>query len=123
MSKISDRIKDANKEIPVEKFLQSIPKTTSNKSKREGLFIWMLKLPIRFIGAMMGIDKGTINIQGNRNTGAHRPYQSPSRLEFGQRIQPPKEFNPEDIIIQRRAERAYHAMVDGKGDHDCGHEH
>lgn len=68
---------------------------------------------------MLTSDSGS---KGHRSHGhvAHTPnsFKESYRVE-----QTPRARTHEDWVKEEIAQEAYMKMVDGKGDHDCGHEH
>lgn len=50
-------------------------------------------------------------------------HHSGNSFKESYRVETPPRRTHEQWLIDEMAHQAYHDMVDGKGDHDCGHEH
>lgn len=50
-------------------------------------------------------------------------HHSGNSFKESYRVDPPRRPTHEDMVVAHMAHDAYMDLVDGKGDHDCGHEH
>ena len=62
------------------------------------------------------------NSKGHKHHGGAHHY-SPNSFKESYRVDPPPQRTHEDWVKEQIARDAYMDLVDGKGDHDCGHEH
>ena len=93
-----------------------IPETPRMKREKLGKKV---KGVLDFFGLM---DDGSTASKGG-GINLHTSHTSSSQdFRASQRVEPQPRTH-EQWVIEQTAHKAYHKMVDGKGDHDCGHEH
>ena len=84
------------------------------------LLFWRFKV----IAGILGINEKDITSSKGREGGPIKEISYHSTDSLRDRYHhEPETFNPEKYLIKEMAHEAYYKMVDGKGDHDCGHEH
>jgi len=111
-------------ETPTEDLVKSTPKKSKGETFKEvvkEILLWRF----RFIGAILGVTEE--NIASSGKISRHGPYESgrchtPQRSE-GNSFKESYKFDPSKAYMERIQENAYFKMIDGKGDHDCDHEH
>jgi len=114
--------KNTNKEESLSEIVKKFPRNDNSKQEKKGLLYRIASFFFGGWASMFGITKETIssgvNYQNGNNGVNHTSYQRP-RPTFKEQQQ----FDPEKWIIKEMQHEAYNKMVDGKGDHDCEHDH
>ena len=115
---------EQNKKMSFEEYNNSKDKV---KEKKFGKAMKsMLLYPVKFVGAIFGVTEKSIldssRNSGHGHAGAHHHHSS-NNFKQSYRVDPPPQRSHEDWVRDEMAREAYMKMVDGKGDHDCGHEH
>lgn len=116
-----------NKEISLKEVARRCPGAFKKQEKRNVLLA-LITFPFRAIGAMMGITKDTLGTYTKNSKLEHRNIHSHSSHHSAHHtpqaaFREQHHFDPEKWVIKEMQAEAYHDLVDGKGDHDCDHEH
>lgn len=106
------------KQMSPEEFAKNMPKET--REMKSGRLWEKIK---RFFNALgIGDDYGAYNRNSSSSSStSHESSSSDFRQSY--RADTPPRRTHEDWVREQIAREAYMQMVDGKGDHDCGHEH
>ena len=116
MSSISDEVAKAIREKSVEEGFK-IPEPTE-EMKRKRKFE-----KVKRIAKLFGL------FDGGSSSGGHVSHPTPHHDSpshgggIRDRYRHDQPFDPERAYIDRMQWEAYHDLVDGKGDHDCDHDH
>lgn len=124
MSENSDKIKMQMDKMTLEDYKYEEPKEsvgTKIKSIAKDILFWRFK----FVAAILGVTED--NVSSSTKTkghhGGHHGGGSSNSNSSGSTFRDTYHFDPSKAYMERIQEQAYFKMIDGKGDHDCDHEH
>lgn len=99
------------------------PKGQKTWEKVKGFFGNLLDA-LSSLGFLPVFTSGSSKTRGHHgHAGGEVNYQASSNFRESQRVNTPPTRTHEQWLIDQMAHEAYYKMVDGKGDHDCDHEH
>lgn len=125
MSNASERIKEKMNNMSYEELNKKTKSQTKSEKRSFGKIIFeFLTWRFRVIPAILGYDDKDVKepTSARRGQVSHggRPVTPPNS---GREFREGYHFDPEKWVVKEMQAEAYHDLVDGKGDHDCGHEH
>lgn len=128
MNKEREEIERQINETPLENLIDSTPKKSKWNIVKEGIkdvAIELIFWPYRFVGAILGVSKDNISHGGSSSSGGHSHHSGSHSHQHSpsSSFRESHRFDPSRAYMERIQEKAYFKMVDGKGDHDCDHEH
>lgn len=123
MSNASERIKEKMNNMSYEELNKKTKSQTKSEKTSFGKKIFkLLTWRLRVLAVIFGYDDKDL-------TDSSGPSRGPVSHGGGHVPNPGREFregyhfDPERWVVKEMQAEAYHDLVDGKGDHDCGHEH